>query len=140
MPADNNGMLPMGHRGTSLVDVLDRILDKGLVVAGDIKVSLADVELLTIRIRLVICSVDKAEAIGMDWWRSDPNFSSAAHARTQLGTVPQPATIAAAPATAVETKLESKLRELDDKLNALMKHIAPPGGPKPEQTPGAGTG
>src|SRR5690349_20331766 len=59
-----------GHgRSTGLVDVLDRILDKGLVVAGDVKVSLAEVELLTIRIRLLICSIDKAEQIGLDWWK-----------------------------------------------------------------------
>src|SRR5712672_2467293 len=62
-------------RSTGLVDVLDRILDKGLVVAGDIKVSLAEVELLTIRIRLLICSIDKAEQIGMDWWKYDRNLS-----------------------------------------------------------------
>ena len=62
-------------RGTGLVDVLDRILDKGLVVAGDIKVSLAEVELLTIRIRLLICSIDKAEQIGLDWWRYDRHLS-----------------------------------------------------------------
>ena len=54
-----------------LVDILDKILDKGLVVAGDIKVSLANVELLTVQLRLVICSIDKAEAIGINWWRSD---------------------------------------------------------------------
>jgi hypothetical protein len=65
-----------GHgRSTGLVDVLDRVLDKGLVVAGDIKVSLAEVELLTIRIRLLICSIDKAEQIGLDWWRFDHHFS-----------------------------------------------------------------
>ena len=65
-----------GHgRSTGLVDVLDRILDKGLVVAGDIKVSLAEVELLTIRIRLLICSIDKAEQIGMDWWKYDHHLS-----------------------------------------------------------------
>jgi 50S ribosomal subunit-associated GTPase HflX len=58
-----------GHgRSSGLVDVLDRVLDKGLVVAGDIKVSLAEVELLTIRIRLLICSIDKAEQIGLDWF------------------------------------------------------------------------
>ena len=62
-------------RGTGLVDVLDRILDKGLVVAGDIKVSLAEVELLTIRIRLLICSIDKAEQIGLDWWKYDRHLS-----------------------------------------------------------------
>jgi hypothetical protein len=60
----------------SLVDVLDRVLDKGLVVAGDIRVSLADVELLTIRIRLLVCSIDKAEEIGLDWWKADPELSS----------------------------------------------------------------
>ena len=67
---------PSHHRATGLVDVLDRVLDKGLVIAGDIKVSLAEVELLTIRIRLLICSIDKAEQIGLDWWRSDKNLSS----------------------------------------------------------------
>jgi hypothetical protein len=63
------------RRSTGLVDVLDRVLDKGLVVAGDIRVSLAEVELLTIRIRLLVCSIDKAEQIGLDWWRQDPNLS-----------------------------------------------------------------
>src|SRR5882672_8045024 len=68
--------LTEGHgRSTGLVDVLDRILDKGLVVAGDIKVSLAEVELLTIRIRLLICSIDKAEQIGLDWWKYDHHLS-----------------------------------------------------------------
>ena len=61
----------------SLVDILDRVLDKGLVVAGDIRISLADVELLTIRIRLLICSIDKAQEIGLDWWKADPELSSA---------------------------------------------------------------
>jgi len=63
-------------QGATLVDLLDRILDKGLVVAGDIVVQLADVELLTIKIRLLVCSVDKAEEIGMDWWRHDDFLSS----------------------------------------------------------------
>jgi hypothetical protein len=63
------------NRSTGLVDVLDRVLDKGLVVAGDIKVSLAEVELLTIRIRLLICSIDKAEQIGLDWWKFDHHLS-----------------------------------------------------------------
>ncbi|HEV7518163.1 MAG TPA: gas vesicle protein [Thermoanaerobaculia bacterium] len=66
---------PAYSRSTSLVDVLDRVLDKGLVVAGDIRVSLAEVELLTIRIRLLVCSIDKAEEIGLDWWRQDPSLS-----------------------------------------------------------------
>ena len=66
-------------RSQGLVDVLDRILDKGLVIAGDVRIRLADVELLTIQIRLLVCSVDKAEAIGMDWWRTDPRLSSTAN-------------------------------------------------------------
>lgn len=56
---------------TSIIDILDRVLDKGLVVAGDISISLANVELLTIRIRLLVCSIDKAEQIGLNWWRYD---------------------------------------------------------------------
>jgi hypothetical protein len=59
-----------------LVDILDKILDKGLVVAGDVKVSLANVELLTIQLRLVICSIDKAEAIGINWWKNDRFYSA----------------------------------------------------------------
>ena len=62
-------------RASGLVDVLDRVLDKGLVVAGDIKISLAEVELLTIRIRLIVCSIDKAEQIGLDWWRYDSHLA-----------------------------------------------------------------
>lgn len=62
------------HRGQGLVDVLDRILDKGLVIAGDIKINLANVELLTVQVRLLVCSIDKAEQIGMNWWRTDPHF------------------------------------------------------------------
>ena len=60
---------------TNLIDILDRVLDKGLVIAGDIRISLANVELLTIRIRLLVCSVDKAEQIGLNWWKYDPNLS-----------------------------------------------------------------
>jgi hypothetical protein len=72
MPTDLTGNQ---SRSTGLVDVLDRVLDKGLVVAGDIKVSLAEVELLTIRIRLMICSIDKAEEVGLDWWKYDRHLS-----------------------------------------------------------------
>ena len=72
-----SSLLPGSYsQSASLVDLLDRVLDKGLVVAGDIKVSLAEVELLTIRIRLLICSIDKAEQIGLDWWRHDKHLSS----------------------------------------------------------------
>lgn len=64
-----------GQRSTGLVDVLDRVLDKGLVIAGDIKISLAEVELLTIRIRLIVCSIDKAQQVGLDWWKYDHHLA-----------------------------------------------------------------
>src|SRR5690242_21556276 len=68
--------LQLGRQQASgLVDVLDRVLDKGLVVAGDVKISLAEVELLTIRIRLIVCSIDKAQEIGLDWWKHDSHLS-----------------------------------------------------------------
>ena len=59
---------------TNLADLLERVLDKGIVIAGDIKIKLVDVELLTIQIRLVVCSVDKAKEIGIDWWVNNPAF------------------------------------------------------------------
>ena len=69
-------------RSAGLVEILDRVLDKGLVVAGDIKVSLAEVELLTISIRLLICSLDKAEQLGIDWWRFDRRLSPGRQVRS----------------------------------------------------------
>ena len=67
-------------RSHGLVEILDRVLDKGLVIAGDIKVNLANVELLTIQIRLLVCSIDKAEQIGLDWWKFDHHLSPGKHA------------------------------------------------------------
>ena len=64
--------LPDRSDASTLADVLERVLDKGLVIAGDIRVNLLDIELLTIKIRLLIASVDKAEEMGIDWWRHDP--------------------------------------------------------------------
>ena len=72
--------LQLGRQQASgLVDVLDRVLDKGLVIAGDIKVSLAEVELLTVRIRLIVCSIDKAQQIGLDWWKYDHHLAPGRH-------------------------------------------------------------
>jgi hypothetical protein len=68
--------IPTVSGTTNLLDILDRVLDKGLVIAGDIRISLANVELLTIRIRLLVCSVDKAEQIGLNWWKYDPNLTA----------------------------------------------------------------
>ncbi|WP_175989917.1 gas vesicle protein [Bacillus sp. Marseille-Q1617] len=65
-------------QSNTIVDVLEKVLDKGVVIAGDITVGIADVELLTIKIRLIVASVDKAKEIGMDWWENDPFLSSKA--------------------------------------------------------------
>ncbi|MBH9966809.1 gas vesicle protein GvpJ [Rossellomorea oryzaecorticis] len=65
-------------QSNTIVDVLEKVLDKGVVIAGDITVGIADVELLTIKIRLIVASVDKAKEIGMDWWENDPYLSSKA--------------------------------------------------------------
>jgi methyl coenzyme M reductase subunit C len=88
---------------STLSDVLERVLDKGIVIAGDIKVKLVDIELLSIQIRLVICSVDKAKEMGMDWWVNNPVFCSAA---------PQ-------------EQLEASLTRIDQRLSQLEAASAP---------------
>jgi hypothetical protein len=95
--------LPASHRSTGLVDVLDRVLDKGLVIAGDIKVSLAEVELLTIRIRLLVCSLDKAQEIGLDWWRYDRDLSPGAQRAALAG----------------HEELRAQIQKLERKVDAL---------------------
>jgi hypothetical protein len=72
------GQRPPSQRQESanLADILERVLDKGIVIAGDIRVNLLDIELLTIKIRLLVASVDKAREIGIDWWEHDPSLSS----------------------------------------------------------------
>jgi len=69
---------PYGQGGSSanLADILERVLDKGIVIAGDIKINLLDIELLTIKLRLIVASVDKAKEMGIDWWEHDPSLSS----------------------------------------------------------------
>jgi len=89
-------------RPPGLVDVLDRILDKGLVIAGDIKVSLANVELLTLQIRLLVCSIDKAEQIGFYWWRYDTNLTTRAER-----------------AEAENVELRERLSELEQEIRKL---------------------
>ena len=60
----------------NLADILERVLDKGIIIAGDIRVNLLDIELLTVKIRLLIVSVDKAQEMGIDWWRNDPMLNA----------------------------------------------------------------
>lgn len=67
--------------GANLADILERVLDKGIVIAGDIRINLLDIELLTIKLRLIVCSVDKAKEMGIDWWEDDPELSSRARSK-----------------------------------------------------------
>jgi len=101
-----------GHHATNLVDILDRVLDKGLVVAGDIRISLANVELLTIRIRLLVCSIDKAEQIGLNWWRYDQSLvhppASNGHQEEVIG------------------RLEARIAELESQLQQRATEVPPP--------------
>jgi hypothetical protein len=107
------------NRSQGLVDVLDRVLDKGLVIAGDIKIELAEVELLTIRIRLLICSIDKAQEVGLDWWKTDPHLSSRAQQ----------------PVMAENDALRKQVHDLERQLSQLTEkgHHAP--ARVPESTP-----
>lgn len=91
---------------TTVADLLERILDKGVVIAGDIKISLVDIELLSIQIRLVVCSVDKAKEMGMDWWVNHPVFS----AQKPREVVDQESTL---------SKLEQRLASIEQSLQAL---------------------
>jgi len=93
-------------RSHGLVDILDRVLDKGLVIAGDIKINLANVELLTIQIRLLVCSIDKAESIGMNWWRTDPSYAGPSLS-------PSPSEL---------TRLTEKIDQLSAKIDTLEQH------------------
>ena len=109
-------------QSATLVDVLDRILDKGLVVAGDVKISLANVELLTIRIRLLVCSIDKAEQIGLNWWQYDRSLLQPA--------VPDPPAPTAAPETETALqvqRLEARIAELERRLVEAEDPPAPAG-------------
>ena len=78
-----SGQLARRNESTNLADLLERVLDKGIVIAGDISIAVGEVELLTIKVRLLVASIDKAQEIGIDWWRTDPALSSQAR-RDQL--------------------------------------------------------
>ena len=116
MSTERSGLMTV--RPPGLVDVLDRILDKGLVIAGDVKISLANVELLTLQIRLLVCSIDKAEKIGLNWWKYDRNLSSSGKTFEFEN-----------------NELREKVIELEREIKALNASIAPKGvGTKQTQT------
>jgi Gas vesicle protein len=88
-----------GHPPTNLADILERVLDKGIVIAGDIQINLLDIELLTIKIRLLVASVDRAREMGINWWENDPMLSDRAN------------------------RLESENRELRQRLDRLERAL-----------------
>lgn len=96
-------------RTHGLVDILDRVLDKGLVIAGDIKINLANVELLTIQVRLLVCSIDKAEQIGLNWWRNDPRLTMT----TPMTSLPGSA------------DMEARLARIEEALTRLAQPAVP---------------
>ncbi|SJZ58640.1 Gas vesicle protein [Enhydrobacter aerosaccus] len=81
--AVTNGRMEHSIQGSSLADILDRILDKGIVIAGDVTISLVGVELLNIRLRLLVASVDKAIEMGINWWEADPYLTSQTKASSE---------------------------------------------------------
>ncbi|KML08468.1 MULTISPECIES: gas vesicle protein [Rossellomorea] len=98
-------MVEHSMQSSTIVDVLEKVLDKGVVIAGDITVGIADVELLTIKIRLIVASVDKAKEIGMDWWENDPYLSSKAENQQAKA-------------------LEEENRKLSERLESLEKQLS----------------
>jgi Gas vesicle protein len=100
VPARRSPGLP-GRPDTtaSLADILERVLDKGIVIAGDIQINLLDIELLTIKLRLLVASVDKAKEMGIDWWESDASLSGDSR------------------------RLEEENRELRERLNRLEERL-----------------
>src|SRR3984893_5049237 len=95
---------PPPSQGNSLADILERVLDKGIVIAGDIQINLLDIELLTIKLRLIVVSIDKAKEMGIDWWESDPALNSPAG------------------------RIAEENRLLNERLDRLERGLAPPAG------------
>ena len=110
----SNRQVVSGSGTTNLADLLERVLDKGIVIAGDITVSLGQVELLSIKLRLIVASIDKAQEIGIDWWRSDPALSSQAKRLEQENEL-----------------LKARLDGVEDRLRSLQA---------PQQAPGQHNG
>lgn len=93
--------MPHAMQATNLADILERVLDKGIIIAGDIRIQLADVELLNIKIRLLVASVDKAMQMGINWWENDPYLSMRADELEKEN-----------------NRLETRIKKLEKKINA----------------------
>jgi hypothetical protein len=103
----DNKKLTHSTNSTTVADLLERLLDKGIVISGDIRIRLVEVELLTLEIRLLICSVDKAVEMGLDWWSGNPAFDSRAREASSLPT----------------TDLEGRLQRLEARLEPIPSVI-----------------
>ena len=102
---------PRAGGPANLADILERVLDKGIVIAGDIQVNLLDIELLTIKIRLLVASVDRAKEMGINWWESDPSLTT--------GAAPD--------------RLAQENQELRERLERLERALELPSGSSPEE-------
>ena len=100
---------PAATGPSSLADILERVLDKGIVIAGDIQINLLDIELLTIKLRLLVASVDRAREMGINWWEADSSLSSTAN------------------------ELEQENRDLRERLQRLEEKVLPAGGERLER-------
>ena len=116
LPIRSPGALPgRPDSQTNLADILERVLDKGIVIAGDIQINLLDVELLTIKLRLLIASVDRAREMGINWWESDASLQS-------LG-----------PGEATDRgQLERENRDLRERLERIERELGVGNGDSPE--------
>ena len=101
---NDNKKLTHSTNSTTVADLLERLLDKGIVISGDIRIRLVEVELLTLEIRLLICSVDKALEMGLDWWTGNPAFDSKARVTSSLP----------------NTELEDRLKRLEARLETVL--------------------
>ncbi|MFE7775215.1 gas vesicle protein [Streptomyces sp. NPDC057445] len=110
-----------GSGTTNLADILERVLDKGIVIAGDIQINLLDIELLTIKLRLLVASVDKAKEMGIDWWEHDPALSSRAHDERSL-------------ADESKRSLSEENKRLRAEIDALRRGAITEGETAPEET------
>ncbi|MEI7994580.1 MAG: gas vesicle protein [Methylococcaceae bacterium] len=104
---NDNKKLTHSTNSTTVADLLERLLDKGIVISGDIRIRLVEVELLTLEIRLLICSVDKALEMGLDWWTGNPAFDSKARVASSLP----------------NTELEDRIKRLEARLETVLPAI-----------------
>jgi hypothetical protein len=107
LPARSSGHLPGHPEPSNLADILERVLDKGIVIAGDIQINLLDIELLTIKLRLLIASVDRAREMGINWWESDSTLQSLPPPGGEIG----------------DGGLERENRELRERLERLERQL-----------------